>query len=89
MKLKSIALLAALAAAPVFAQAPPAGGGPSPEVRAALEAMRTACANDQKTLCDGKQGREVNQCLRANTDKLSAGCKDAMAKMPRPQRPAN
>ena len=81
MKFKSIALLAALAAAPVFAQAPP-GGGPSPEVRAALEAMRTACANDQKTLCDGKQGREVNQCLRANEAKLSAGCKDAMSKLP-------
>jgi len=27
------------------------------------------------------------QCMRANADKLSQGCKDAMAKLPRPPAP--
>jgi hypothetical protein len=49
--------------------------------------MRKACADDMKTLCSGKEGREMGQCMRANADKVSPACKDAMAKMPRPTAP--
>jgi len=83
MKLKSLVIVcAAFAAQAVFAQAPP--GGPSPEMRAALQAAREACSNDAKTLCADKQGREQFACLRENRDKVSAGCKDSLAKIPRP-----
>ena len=86
MKLKvtllCVSMLAASAA--VIAQAPPA---PSPEMQAAREAMMKACDADIKSTCSGKQGREMFQCLRDNNDKLSAGCKEAMAKMPRPGGP--
>ena len=81
MKLQKLVLLAAVLAAPsVFAQAPPA---PSPEVQAAREAVTKNCSNE--SACTGKTGREMFQCLRANTDKLSAPCKDALSKLP--QRP--
>ncbi|WP_243626040.1 efflux RND transporter periplasmic adaptor subunit [Phenylobacterium hankyongense] len=59
------------------------GGAPNPAMQAARQAMMQACAADAKTLCAGQQGRELNMCLRTNADKLSAPCKDAMAKMPR------
>ena len=80
MKLASIALVAAalMAAECVQAQAPPA---PSPEMQAAREAMRKACGDDMKKLCADKTGREAAQCLRANADKVSPDCKDAMAKL--------
>jgi hypothetical protein len=68
-----------------FAQTPPPGGGggpaPSPEMQAARKAMMEACAADRQTLCADKQGREAMMCMRDNADKLSAPCKDAMAKM--------
>ena len=88
MKLKAMLLCVSMlaASAAVVAQAPPA---PSPEMQAAREAMQKACDADIKSTCSGKQGREMFQCLRENNDKLSAPCKDAMAKMPRPLRPAN
>jgi hypothetical protein len=87
MKLKTVLLCVSMlaASAAVVAQAPPA---PSPEMQAAREAVLKACDADAKSTCSGKQGREMFQCLRENNDKLSAGCKDAMGKMPRPQRPA-
>ncbi len=78
MKLHTLVLLAAAMAAPsVFAQAPPAA---SPDVAAARDAVNKACANE--AACTGKTGREMFQCLRTNTDKLSAPCKDALAKLP-------
>ena len=85
MKLRTLVLLGAALAAPVlYAQAPPA---PSPEMQAAREAVNKACANE--AACTGKTGREMFACLRTNTDKLSAGCKDALAKLPqRPPAPA-
>ena len=83
MKLTAIVIAASL----LGAVAVQAQNAPSPEMQAAREAMQKACAADQKSLCDGKQGREMFQCMRENTDKLSAGCKDAMAKMPRPGGP--
>ncbi len=84
MKLQTLVLLAAALAAPsLYAQAPPA---PSPEAQAAREAVTKSCANEAP--CTGKTGREMFQCLRANTDKLSAGCKDALSKLPaRPAAP--
>ena len=92
MKLQIAVALAALSiGGAAFAQEPPAGGGdrpaPSPEMMAARQAMRQACAADAKTLCDGKMGREQMMCMRENADKLSAPCKDAMSKMPRRQPP--
>lgn len=78
---------AAMLVAPfVLAQAPE-GGGPPPEVMAAIQAVRAACANDTKQFCSDKQGREVFQCLRANSDKVSSDCKTALAKLPQ-RRPA-
>ena len=79
MKKPLIAAAALLAAPFAFAQE---GGGPPPEVMAAIQAVRTACANDIKQYCSDKQGREVFQCLRASSDKVSSGCKDALAKLP-------
>ena len=85
MKLTAALLITALIGGEfALAQAPPA---PSPEVQAARDAVRKSCANDSKTLCEGKQGREAMQCLRTNADKLSPDCKDALAKLPRPPGP--
>jgi hypothetical protein len=84
MKLQIAAAVAALAFAGAASAQPPAGGGggaPSPEMQAAMQNMRQACAADQKSLCADKQpGRESMMCLRDNADKVSQGCKDAMAK---------
>jgi hypothetical protein len=80
MKLTIATALAALTMAGAALAQPPA---PSPEMAAAREAMMKACATDAKTLCDGKTGRDQMMCMRENQDKASAGCKDAMSKMPR------
>jgi len=94
MKLQILALVGALSLAGAAAAQPPPGGGgqaPSPEMQAARQAVREACAADMQSLCAGKEGREAMMCLmRDNADKASQGCKDAMAKMraampPRPQ----
>ena len=88
MKLRITLTLAAMAVAgAAFAQPPAGGGAPSPEMQAARAAMRQACAADMKTLCDGKEGREMMQCMRASADKVSAPCKDAMSKMRPPPPP--
>jgi len=69
------------------AAAPAAGvyGGftPSPEMQAARAAIRAACAADLQKLCAGAAGREAMMCLRQNVDQASAGCKAAVAKLPR------
>jgi hypothetical protein len=61
------------------------GGGfqPSPEMMAARQAMRAACAADLQRLCAGQEGREAFICLRQNAAQASAACQSAMAKMPR------
>lgn len=82
--MRTIVFAAALLAAAVAQAQPPA---PTPEQQAARDAFRKACADDSKTLCADKQGREMFACLRSNADKLSAGCKDAMSKLPRPAGP--
>ena len=66
------------------AQSPQA---PSPEQQAAREAIRQSCAADLQSLCPDKKGREAMMCLRSNQEKVSTGCKDAMAKMPKPSAP--
>jgi len=90
MKLSIMAAVAALAIGGTALAQQPGGGGASPEMQAARQAMRAACAADFKTLCDGKEGREAFMCLRqADPAKVSQGCKDAVAKMPaRPAPPA-
>ena len=60
----------ALAQAP--AGSPPPGGGRG-------GAMRAACGTDIQTLCAGKQGPEIRQCIMDNQSKLSDGCKAALA----------
>jgi len=78
------------ATGPANEQGSPRGGGqgggdfqPTPEMRAARQAVRQACAADLQTLCAGAEGREAMMCLRDNADQASAGCKAALAKMPR------
>ena len=91
--MKKTMFAAAAAAAAMFAAGavcaqeggPPPGGGPPPEVRALFQAARDACANDMKTLCGDKQGREAFMCLRQNGDKASQPCKDALSKLPPPR----
>lgn len=39
-----------------------------------------ACAQDFASLCPGlTRGQELHQCIQSNFDKLSQGCKQAMA----------
>jgi hypothetical protein len=79
MKFFNLVLASALVlgtAAAAFAQAPaPAGGGRG-------GAMRAACGTDIQTLCAGKQGPEIRQCIMDNQSKLSDGCKAALANAP-------
>lgn len=84
--LTPLILLTALSAAgAAYAEG---GGGLSPEVHAARDAVRKACAADAQSLCAGKQRREMMICLGDNTAKLNAPCADAMSRMPpRRQRP--
>ncbi len=89
LALAAAAAALALAGAAGAQPAPGQGGGPSPEMRALFMAMREACQSDATRLCPGKGGREMMMCLRENTDKLGAPCKDAMSKLPPPPpRPA-
>jgi hypothetical protein len=83
----ALASLALLASVTSFAQAPPPGGPPSPEMQAARENVTHSCAADVKALCQGKEGHESMVCLRAAApEKVSAPCKDAMAKLVRAPR---
>ncbi len=44
--------------------------------------MREACASDIATHCAGvEQGQATMQCVMKNRDKMSDGCKSAMAAM--------
>lgn len=44
--------------------------------------MREACAADIATHCAGVQpGQQTMQCVQKNADKMSDGCKSAMAAM--------
>lgn len=80
MKLRNAFIIAALAS-PGLLQAQDQSTPPT-DRRAAVAAVRKVCATDIQSLCADKQGRAVFACLRDNNDKVSAECKDAMAKMP-------
>jgi Cysteine rich repeat len=83
MRIRSLASVMLVSALVAVACAQAQTPAPSPDVQAARAALHKACQSDMQTLCADKQGREAMQCLRSNTDKLSADCKDAMAKMPK------
>jgi hypothetical protein len=82
----AIAATAGAAQAQATSQAPAASSaGPmsaSPDTRAARMAAHQACANDAGTYCPGKEGRERMACMHEHMDKLSPGCKAAVAKLP-------
>jgi hypothetical protein len=88
MKPRAVLLIAALAAAGLAAAQAPSEGAPSPERQAAHAAVMKACDAEIKSLCADHHGREVMMCLRRNTDKLGAGCKDALSQLPRHEPPA-
>jgi hypothetical protein len=72
MRLITSVLALSLFALPALAaDNPPPGGG----------AVREACKADIATLCAGLEpgGGRIRECLRANKDKLSDGCKAAIA----------
>jgi predicted outer membrane protein len=85
--MKALILAASLAALPALAQdnAPPQQNAPqgastaTPEVRAARQAMRQACAPDAATFCKDVQpgGGKIMACLREHRTELSAGCQAA------------
>jgi hypothetical protein len=65
------AVLLAAGAGGAFAQgagAPPPGGG-----------RMAACRDDAQKFCSDKHGPDRRACMEANKDKLSDGCKAAMA----------
>ena len=72
MNSKALILVAALTGA---------GAAYAQDVQGGRQAMESACAADTASLCAGKAGPEAGQCLRAAADKVSAPCRDALAKM--------
>ena len=78
MMIKTMMLAAAVLAAAVLAVgasaalaqngAPPGGGG-----------RMMACRDDAQKFCSDKHGPDRRACMQANKDKLSDGCKAAMA----------
>ncbi|HEX4026060.1 MAG TPA: hypothetical protein VHX18_00475 [Rhizomicrobium sp.] len=73
MKIKTMVLAAAvlaMGAGAALAQngAPPPGGG-----------RMAACRDDAQKLCPDKHGPDRRACMETNKDKLSDGCKAAMA----------
>jgi len=74
MRFVATALILSILAVPALAADPqqqPRGGG----------AVREACKADIASLCSGLQpgGGRIRECLKANRDKLSEGCKSAIA----------
>jgi hypothetical protein len=60
------------------------GHSPSADRQAAHAAVMQACEAEIKSLCADQHSHEGMQCLRKNTDKLGAGCHDALSKLHRP-----
>lgn len=84
--LKKLVLAASLLALPALAQgtetaqpAPMAHGPVTPEVQAARQAVRQACAGDIATFCKDIQpgGGKVAMCLKDHKADISAACKTA------------
>jgi hypothetical protein len=57
------------------------GGQGGPGGNPAMAKVREQCAADMTKFCADETGRERMQCMRENADKLSDGCKSAMAEM--------
>ena len=75
MTIRTMIFTAALVAAGVGAAlaqngAPPPGGGGG---------RMMACRDDAQKLCPDKHGPDRRACMETNKDKLSDGCKSAMA----------
>jgi hypothetical protein len=85
MRLIRILLLVTLAAAATAqAQTPPSSdSSPAPSADS-TQSARQACRSDAMKVCPGKRGAEAKACLESNSDKISANCKDALAKLPAP-----
>lgn len=49
--------------------------------RAQQQALRSACESDMRAVCAGVRpgGGRLLQCIQANPEKISQGCKDAVA----------
>ena len=78
MKFALLAVAAAAIAAPAFAQ--DARPAPSPAMQEARAKVRDACTADMQSLCASATDQPSRmQCMRANQDKVSEGCKSAMA----------
>ncbi|HTD10981.1 MAG TPA: cysteine rich repeat-containing protein [Steroidobacteraceae bacterium] len=79
MKSSTLLLSICLGAAAQFALAdwPPPAPPPDP-----LSEARAACATDIQALCPGVQpgGGRILACLKEHQDKVSDGCKQAVAK---------
>lgn len=78
--MRVLAALFVLSATATAAFAHPAGGA----------AVREACRADVAALCQGIQpgGGRIRACLRANKDRLSEGCKSAIAALIQARRAA-
>ena len=73
MKIQIIAAAVLLAGAAAWGQTPPPGGamtGAGP---------MAACREDAQKRCAGKMGPDRRACMMDNHDKLSDGCKKAIA----------
>lgn len=77
MKRASLSILTALMFASL-AQAQTASNS------ADMQNARKACRNDAMKLCPGKRGAEAAACLRSHSDKVTADCRNALAKVPAP-----
>ncbi|GLK72375.1 hypothetical protein KHC23_19575 [Ancylobacter dichloromethanicus] len=58
-----------------------AGGASAQNLsRAQMQAIRAACEADIRSTCPGVQpgGGRILQCIKANPDKISQPCKDAL-----------
>jgi len=51
--------------------------------RAQQQALRSACEADMRAVCAGVQpgGGRLLQCIQANPEKISQGCKSAIASL--------
>jgi hypothetical protein len=77
MKLLSVLLLGALTlAAGAQAQTAPSSSD--------VQNVRKVCRSDAMKLCPDKRGSEAAACLRSNSEKITAECKSALAKLPAP-----
>jgi hypothetical protein len=79
MRFLSVVFVVSLASLPAVAAE---GGG--------VGVLREACKADVASLCPGIQpgGGRIRACLKANREKLSPGCKSAIAQMIQARRAA-